>query len=144
MPTYPSFPDATAVVSGVIRAALLTGLDKRVYSSIPKSPQYPLATVTRLGGLPAVREYLDMARIDISVWGGAKGDPPGGPSQSTIHDIAQAIRALLMSRAGTTVSTPVAAFISEVEDALGLSFVPDPLTSRDRWLFSVNVYLRSP
>lgn len=131
MGTYPVFPDAEAAVSGWLRDHL-GGVG--VYSSIPATPQYPLVTVARLGGTPAVRQYLDAARIDVNVWGTNKGEA---------HDIAQEARAALMDLEGKTVHYPaVDAFISGVQDAVGITWLPDTLTSRDRYVFSVIVYLR--
>lgn len=127
-------PDMEAVCAVTLRTAAISGLGTRVYSSIPRDPTYPLITVSRIGGLPSVREYLDAANIQIDVWGGTK---------SEAHDIAARARVVLLTLAGTSVTTPVAAWISAVEDSLGLSWQPDPLTGRDRYLFGVTVYGRA-
>jgi hypothetical protein len=37
---------------------------------------------------------------------------------------------------------PVSAFISGVEDSLGLTWQPDPSTGRDRYIFGVSIYAR--
>lgn len=128
--TYPIFPDAEAVV----RKWLFDHLGGvGVYSSIPANPTYPLVTVARLGGVPAVRQYLDMARIDINVWGNNK---------SEAQDIAQECRALMMDLEGQTVTDPVDAFVSGVEDGVGITWLPDPSTNKDRYVLSLNVFLR--
>jgi len=138
---FPVFPDAEAVVSGWLRSHV-TDLNLRVYSSIPKKPTYPLATVWRIGGTPVIRQYLDCARIDVSIWGGAGGDVIP-VSKSEIADIAAECRATLMDLEGEIVHDPVDAFVSGVDDALGLTWLPDPVTGRDRYIFSVLVYLRA-
>lgn len=131
MSGFPVFPDAEAVVSQWLRDHVSP--TPRVYSSIPKAPAYPLVTIARVGGTPAVRQYLDAARIDVNVWGTSKTDA---------HDLAAKCRAALMNLEGQTVTTPVSAFVSGVDDAVGLTWLPDAPTSRDRYVFSVIVYLR--
>ena len=127
-----AFPDTEAIAAKTLRDANITG--SRVYSSIPKNPTYPLITVHRIGGLPAVRDYMDAANIQIEVWGGTK---------SEAFDAAAEARATLIELEGTSVTDPVDAWISAVEDSLGLSWQPDPLTGKDRYLFAVSIYARS-
>lgn len=133
MTTILEAPDLEAVAAAALRTAAIAGLDTRVYSSVPTSPTFPLITVQRIGGIPAVREYLDTANLQIDVWGGSK---------SEIRDIAARARVVLLELAGTLVTSPVRAWISAVEDVLGLSWQPDQLTGRDRYLFGVLVYGR--
>jgi hypothetical protein len=138
------FPDLEAVASYTIRNASIPGLTGS-YSSIPaKNPVFPLAVVKRVGGFPANRRRLDMARIQVDIWGGAPNDGAGAPTKSTIHDIAQLARVALMRMAGQHFTTPVQAYVTDVRDSLGLAWAPDPVTNRDRYLFSVNVYGSSP
>ena len=127
-------PDMEAVAAVTLRNAAISGLGTRVYSSIPADPTYPLVTVQRIGGIPSVREYLDTANIQIDVWGGSK---------SEARDIAARARVVLLSLAGTSVTSPVSAWISAVEDVLGLSWQPDQLTGRDRYIFGVLIYGRT-
>lgn len=137
------FPDMEAVASVALRAAHIDGV-QGVHSSIPaKSPKYPMLIVQRLGGSPAVRERLDQARIQIDVWGGSRKDAPQAVPKSTIHDIAQQARVVLLELEGTTTYDPVVVWISAVEDALGITWSPDPTSGRDRYLFSMWLYGRS-
>jgi hypothetical protein len=129
-----AFPDAEAIVGEALRDALISNISTRVYSSIPKNPTYPLITYQRIGGLPAVRDYMDAANIQVEVWGGTK---------SQAFDAAAEARVTLIELEGTSVSDPVSAWISAVEDSLGLSWQPDPLTGRDRYLFAVTLYARA-
>lgn len=133
---YEAFPDAEALVSTIVR----DGTGARVYSSIPKSPTYPLITVKRIGGIPSERHHLDCARMQIDVWGGAKGDAPGGPTKSDIRDLAITARIAVFGAEGQTLTAPMDAFISGVEDSFGLSWQPDPPTGRDRYIFGLEVY----
>ena len=109
------------------------GWAARVYSSIPAKPSYPLVTVSRTGGTPAVKQYLDAPRIDINVWGNSK---------SEAYDLAAACRKALMDLEGQRVTDPVSAFVAGVDDVIGVTFLPDETTARDRYVFSVTVYLR--
>lgn len=127
-------PDMEAVAAVALRSASITGVGTRVYSSIPRDPTYPLITVSRIGGIPAVREALDTANIQIDVWGGTK---------SEAHDIAARARVVLLTLAGTLITSPVRAWISAVEDSLGLTWQPDAVTGRDRYIFGVEMYGRA-
>lgn len=130
-----TFPDLEAVARYALAQANISEIGSRWYSSIPaKNPQWPLGTVIRIGGLPPVRQYLDMASLQIDVW---------GESKSQARDIAAQARTVLFSLEGTSVSTPVSAFISGVDDSLGLTWQPDPVTGRDRYLFGVLIYGRA-
>lgn len=136
MPRYRTFVDAEAVISTALRTApLISALGTRVYSSIPKNPTYPLVTVKRIGGIPAERHALDRAQIQIDVWGDTKG---------SAHDVAAAARVKIHELEGTsfTMTDPaVTAFVTAVRDTIGLTWLPDVETARDRYMFAVTVYL---
>lgn len=132
--TFNTFPDLEAVVRKHLADANILGIGSRWYSSVPKEPEWPLGTVQRVGGLPAVRQYLDAASIQVDVW---------GQNKSEAFDIAAQARSTVFGLEGTSISDPVDAWISGVDDVLGLTFVPDQLTGRDRYLFGVAVYGRS-
>lgn len=133
MTDFKEFPDAEAVAAAWLRASALAEVGSRWYSSIPASPTWPLGVVKRIGGTPAVRRYLDAASLQVEVY---------GENQAQARRIAAAARVALHRLEGQTVSSPVAAFVSGVEDSLGLLRQTDPDTARDRYLFGVIVYLR--
>ena len=133
MPRFEIFPDAEAVVGAAIRNASISGLGTRVYSSIPRSPVYPLVLVRRVGGFPAVRQALDRASIQIEAWGDTK---------ATAQRIAQEARVAVLLLEGTIVHTPVDAAITGVSDATGMFFSEDDVTDIDRYIFGMNVWLR--
>ena len=113
----------------------------RAYSSIPNSPVWPIAVVQRAGGFAAVRGYLDAVRLQIDVWGGAKGDVTP-TSKSVIQDMTQDIRIRLLRLEGTKVTTPVGAWISGVDEG-EMVWLPDDNTGRDRYMLTVTVFGRS-
>jgi hypothetical protein len=128
---FEEFPDCEAVIAYAIRNAGITDLDG-AYSSVPKDPPDNYVVVTRLGGQPLERHHLDQARIQLDCW---------AVSSTVAHDIAQAARVAVMALEGTTVHDPVDAFITAVDDALGLTFLPDPDTGKDRYVLSLLVAL---
>ncbi len=134
---YLEFPDFEAIANKSLRDG-----GYRVYSSVPSNPEWPLMVVHRAGGFSPVRRYLDAARIQVDVWGGAKGDSEPVP-KSTIHDMAAHARVLLLELEGTTINDPVDAFISAVDDAQSLMWLPDDSTGRDRYLFQVLIFGRT-
>ena len=126
-----AFPDTEAIVSYWLR----TSLSARVYSSIPRDPVWPLITVKRIGGIPTVRQRLDRVNIQLEVWGNSK---------SEARDLADAARVaiyLLEPKVCTTgAGFPVNATITGVEETLGLAWLPDPVTDRDRYITSFYIY----
>lgn len=130
MTTYDVFPDAEALVRKALDDAMSCG----VYSSVPKNPTYPLITVLRYAGAPTERHRLDVAGLQIDVWGN---------SQSEAQDLAQQARVTIHEMEGNSFTDPVSGFVSGVTDALGLRRLTDPLTARDRYVFSVWIYLHS-
>jgi len=137
MPRYNAFPDAEAAVGWTLRQASIAGA--RVYSSIPTNPTYPLIVMKRIGGQPAEKHYMDASRIQVDVW---------GTSKSEAFDIAQAARVAIHNMAGTTLTTgggaPVNIGIAAVDDDLGMMFMQDSITGRDRYIFGIQMYVRTP
>lgn len=137
MPRFNPFPDAEATANWKLRQANIAS--GRVYSSIPTSPTYPLVVLKRIGGQPAERHYLDASRIQFDVWGNSK---------SEAFDIAQSARVIIHDMAGTTFTVaggaPVDCAVLAVDDDLGLMFMQDSITGRDRYIFGCQLYVRSP
>ena len=125
------FPDVEALCSEWLREQL----SARVYSTIPSNPVYPLMTVKRIGGLPADRARLDRANLQIDVWGNNK---------SEARDLADSARRQLHRMEGRIFSTGagdvVNAVVTGVRDNLGMTWLPDPSSDRDRYIFGVSVY----
>lgn len=136
MTDFETFPDAEAACGYAMRLAGVASA--RVYSSVPHTPTYPLVTFSRVGGVPRERHRLDRARIQVTAWGNTK---------SEAFDVANAARIALHRMEGTTLSTgsgaPVNAFVTGVEDDLGMFWSPDEETARDRYVFGVAVYLHA-
>lgn len=128
MSDYNEFPDIEAVCSKAIRAAGVAG--GRSYSSIPSSPSYPLCVVRRIGGLPADKRALDSAHIQVDVWADDKA--------TARREAAAARRAI--HRLEGTADEQFEAFVTEVEDQLGLLSLEDPDTDKDRYVFAVLVH----
>lgn len=128
------FPDSEAMVGTLIRAdAYISGNKIGVYSSIPKTPTLPFIVIRRVGGLPAVRERLDRASLQIDVFGANKG---------AAYDLAAIVRTIILDAEGTTQAR---GFISHVQDELGMTFIPDMDFSPpiDRYTFGMAVFCHS-
>lgn len=122
-------PDIEAVCGKAVRNAN-TVLGKRVYSSKPATPVFPMARIIRAGGRPPVRQKLDMARIQVDVWAETKDQA---------RDAADAARLAIFALEGTA-DVGNKAFVTAVEDELGGAFMPDADTTRDRYFFSLMVF----
>lgn len=128
------FPDSEALAGAVLRDLLDCG----VYSSVPRTPSYPLVTISRVGGIPVEYHRLDFASLQIDVW---------GTSKTEARDIAAEARAALFGMEGQSYSMaddwPDDAVVTGVSDTLGLTWLPDPETNRDRYVFGVGLYLHA-
>lgn len=128
---YARFPDIEAIVGKALRDAGVCG--GRVYSSIPRSPVWPLIVVQRLGGSPSEPRALDRARIQADVYGNTKSEARAEADSAR----------LVLHNAEGTIFPLEAGYITGVEDESGLTFLPDPVTNRDRYTFGVLVYSRT-
>lgn len=131
MVAYSRFPDIEAMVGRVLRDANVCG--GRAYSSIPRDPTWPLVISQRLGGSPVDKYKLDSASLQIDVYG-----------QNKAEARLEADKARVALHNAESDSFPVeGGLITSVEDSSGLTFLPDPVTNRDRYTFGVNVYALS-
>lgn len=122
------FPDIEAMAARALRNASVCG--GRAYSSIPRNPTWPLAVVQRLGGTPVDFRRLDQASIQVDVYGNDK---------SEARSEADSARVALHAAEGSSFYTEMG-YLTGVEDQSGLTFLPDPVTNRDRYTFSVYLY----
>lgn len=123
-------PDVEAVCIAALRAEPVAG--GRAYGKVPAEPTFPLLLVQRVGGIPAVPRRLDAARIQVSSYGSTKAEA---------RDTAELARRVLHQSEATTFAE-LQAFVTGVDDELGLQWLPDPETMRDRYIFVVTVYAR--
>lgn len=125
------FPDAEAMVITTLKdAGICSG---RIYSSRPRTVVLPLIVVQRLGGVPSDRRYADNPSIQCDVWGNNK---------SEARSIAQAARTAIHQAEGDLFEE-FAGYILAVEDWTGLTFLPDPISKEDRYIFAVQLTTRA-
>lgn len=138
-PLFLELPDVEAAAGLLLRNADVAG--GRVYSSIPTNPTYPLVTYQRTGGTPAEKHKLDRASVQFDAWARTPKESAGAGGKSEARDLAELARRVL-HEAGET-GAFVADFecqVTAVEDELGLRWLPDPTSKRDRCLFSVRIF----
>lgn len=132
-------PDAELIAVDILRASsdLDSLVNNRVYTAIPSEATYPLVRVIRIGGLPTIRQHLDVARLQVEAWAGILDDPAvATTAKGTARQVAVVAQAALHAAIGTH----DAGVVTAVEDDLGLSWQPDPDTDRARYLFGVSLH----
>lgn len=76
--TVTLLPDVEALVSQFLRAQdeITDIVGDRVYTAIPKSPQFPLLRLQRVGGFPVTQQplHLDAPTLQFDAYGGSKAD----------------------------------------------------------------------
>lgn len=123
-------PDAELLAVNALRtdADLIALVAGRVYTAVPAEPTFPLVRVTRIGGVPVISQHLDVARLQVDVWGATKYQA---------RTVAAAAQAVLHTIAGIHAEGVVTA----VEDDLGLSWQPDQETDQPRYVFGVAMFV---
>jgi len=99
----------------------------RVYGDAPKGAVVPFITVERVGGRPDAKpHWIDKAHLQILAWGEAD-------ERSAAEEVCAVAVAALHELPGVRALGVVTA----VEDVLGPRPLPDPETSRPRYLAEV-------
>lgn len=122
--------DAELLAVNVLRADsdLDALIDGRVYTAIPADPTFPLVRVTRIGGIPVIRQHLDVARLQVDVWGSSKYQArlAAAATQAVLHK---------------AVGAHAEGVVTGVDDDLSLSWQPDAETNQPRYVFGVALYI---
>lgn len=100
----------------------------RVYTELPPAPTYPLLRITRVGGIPVLRQHLDVARVQIDAWAATK---------KAARDLAATTQAAMHELPG---ARPLGV-VTAVEDDLGLTWSPDDATDQPRYVAGYAVYI---
>lgn len=101
-------------------------IDVHVGTEIPAGPTWPVVRVIRIGGSPAVRQWLDVARLQVDVYATTK---------QAAHVLARLVQAALHDLRGVHDEGVVTA----VDDGV-FSWNPDPETGLPSYTFDVLVY----
>lgn len=99
-----------------------------VSTELPAEPTYPWLTVRRVGGVPSIANYLDVARLEISAWASTKG---------AAHALARTAEAAVLTFPGIRGDAVVTGVIEVGE---GLRWNPDEESDVPRYQFVVEVY----
>lgn len=123
-------PDAELLAVTALRADadLAAIVDTRVYTSIPAEPTFPLVRVVRVGGIPEIRQHLDVARLQVDAWGATKFEArtAAATAQAVLHRL---------------VGSHDEGVVTAVVDDLGLSWQPDAETGQPRYTLGVALYI---
>ncbi len=115
------------------QTALTSLVGTRIRTRLPSDPGANHVVIQRIGGIPAVSQRLDSARLQVGCWAETEG---------TASRVARVARASLHAMRGFTTDDAV---VAGVEDDLGLSWLPD--TTREpatpRFVFGVVVHAHS-
>lgn len=124
-------PDAERLVADYLRghadvAALVT---TRVSTELPPQPVYPLVTLSRIGGVPAIPNYLDNPRIEIYCW---------ATGRQAARTLAATVQAAMFQIVGVR---PLGTVTGAVEDGLGPRWDPDTRTNVPRYTLLFELYI---
>lgn len=122
-----TLPDAEFVAVNFLRAN--PDLAGGVSTDLPPETTYPWLTVRRIGGVPSIANYLDVARLEISAWAETKADA---------LDLGRAAEAVILTIPGVRDGAVVTGV---VETGEGLRSNTDEETDIARYTFVVELYL---
>jgi hypothetical protein len=130
VPAVLPFPDGELVTINWLRSKGMNAA-----ASVPQTPTRPNLVVSRIGGVPAVRWALDVASLQIDVW---------GTSKAQARDAAAAALAVLYQMPGQA-GADEHAYVTDVDVTLGLTWQPDSVINppTPRYLFGIAVTLRT-
>lgn len=144
MAEYLDLPNIEAAVNAILKA---DGI--RAFSSIPgdaadldpdvdeaaQPHAYPLAVTARLGGAGGERHALDGARVQVDAW---------GTNKATALDLIGRVWRLLHEAEPSKIELTdgEVVWISGVDDETKPQWLPDPRTTRDRYIASFAIYAR--
>lgn len=120
-------PDAELVATTFLRAH--PDLPGGVSTELPEEPVLPWLTVTRVGGVPSIANYLDAARLEITAWAATKGGALA---------LARAAEAAVLALPGPRTGAVVTGVVQVGE---GFRWNPDEESDVPRYTFVVECYL---
>lgn len=122
-------PDAVAVVTGYLRAALaVAGEPVPVVSRVPSPRPARFVRVERVGGMRQT-VVSDRPRLDIHAW---------AETEAAAADLAELVRALVHAIPGVRGGVPV----YTVREVGGPQWLPDPESGCPRYAFAVEIHMR--
>jgi hypothetical protein len=122
-----TLPDVELIVTTYLRAH--PDLPGGVSTELPGEPTYPWLTVARVGGVPSIANYLDVARLEISSWASTKG-----AALALGRGAEAAVLAIPAAQAGAVVT-------GVIQVGEGLHWNPDEETDVPRYQFVVEFYV---
>lgn len=124
-------PDAERLVGSYLRghADVVALAGTRVTTELPATPVYPAVTLTRVGGVPSIANYLDVARLEFSCWAATK---------AAALALARTVEAAMLTLPGTHALGVVTGVVQVGE---GFRWNPDEETDVPRYSFVVECYL---
>lgn len=102
---------------------------ENIGTQLPGDKRLPFVRIERVGGSEVVREHLDAPRIQVSAY---------AATQPTAWQVAATVRGALLVADQATHELGV---VTGVVGVLGPIWIPDPPTSRPRYLLDVLVYV---
>jgi dihydroxyacid dehydratase/phosphogluconate dehydratase len=119
---------ATQYLLDVSEVAAIVG--QRVWTVAPTNPTYPFVRLFRIGGIPALQRRLDEANLQLEAWGN---------TQSEARNLAAVTQAAMWELQSTVTDFGV---VADVRDTLGLQYLPDPVTTKHRYVWSQALRVR--
>lgn len=128
MTTLRVLPDAELLtVNWLATVDEIANLYAHIGTRVPPDPVLPVIRVLRVGGVPAVRQHLDVARLQVDVW---------ADSKQAAHDLARLAQSAIHELPGTHTE----GVVTGVDDGV-FRWAPDDDTGWAGYSFDVLVYL---
>jgi hypothetical protein len=122
--------DVEQLVIGYLagQADVATLVSGRVFPKRQEKQVYPAVIAFRLGGIPMYPHWSDPARIHFDCWADLGASNPERQAWQIAATVQSALQLLIATTRGSV-------FVTHVEDVLGFTRLPDPVTGRARVLF---------
>lgn len=102
-------------------------VSNRVYTDLPAGPRFPLALVTRIGGVTDSVYHLDAATVQVEGWAKERTDA---------LDLTAAALSALMHLEGNYDE----GVVSGARPFTGIGYLPDSASSTPRYIFRLTIF----
>jgi len=125
-------PYAEGLVAQWLRDNMVENdIGQRVYSSLPHDPVWPLIMIKQIGGSGIRSYWINLPMIQVEAWGNNKTE-----AWKVIEEARRAVYRMTGQLFLATDGYPDDGVITDVNDIMDVTWLPDSVTNRDRYIWT--------
>jgi hypothetical protein len=131
-PVFPHIPYTEALVAEWLRENMTETPVSGVYSSLPSTPSWPLLLVKAIGGGGIRAYWMDTPLLQVESWANSKTE-----GWKVIEEARRKVYRMTGQMFLAADGYPDDGVVTDVRDSIGITWLPDPVTHRDRYIWDV-------